>query len=88
MHRAYLGSNMLYSFWFQPSSRQYPAFEMYICGVLFVCLFIVFACELVWNVLVNQKGFLYLIQAMQVVIINRNPYNKKEIHLLCLYIIL
>ena len=24
---------------------------------LFVCLFIHFACELVWNVLVNQKGF-------------------------------
>ena len=41
-------------------SRQHPAFEMYICGVLFICLFIVFACELVWNVLINQKGFLYI----------------------------
>ena len=28
--------------------------------VLFVCLFIVFAHELVWNVLVNQKGFRYV----------------------------
>ena len=32
----------------------------YVPGVLFVCLFIDFACELVWNVLVNQKGFLYI----------------------------
>ena len=40
--------------------RQHPAFEMYVRGVLFVCLFIVFASELVWNVLVNQKGFLHI----------------------------
>ena len=34
---------------------------MYVCGVLFV-LFIDFACELLWNVLVIQKGFLYITQ--------------------------
>ena len=33
---------------------------MYVCGVLFFCLFIDFACELVWNVLVNQTGFFYI----------------------------
>ena len=62
MCRAYLRSDEFYSFWFQPLSRQHPAFEMYVCGILFVCLFIVFACESVWNVLVNQKGFLYITQ--------------------------
>ena len=41
-------------------SREHPAFEMYVCGVLFVCLFIDFTCELIWNVLVNRKGFLYI----------------------------
>ena len=34
--------------------------NLYVCGVLFACFFIVFACELVWNVFVNQKGFLYI----------------------------
>ena len=66
---AYLRSDIFYLFWFWPSSRQHLAFEMYIrgvlfiylfidsfCFVLFVCLFIHFACELVWNVLANQKG--------------------------------
>ena len=33
---------------------------MYICGILFVCLFIDFACKLVWNVFVNQKRFPYI----------------------------
>ena len=28
--------------------------------VLLVCLFIGFAYELIWNVLVNQKGFVYI----------------------------
>ena len=60
MCRAYLRSSVFYLFWFRPTSRQHPAFEMYICSVLLVCLFIVFVCELVWNVLVNQKGFLYI----------------------------
>ena len=60
MRGAYLCSNMFYSFWFRPSSRQHLAFEMYLCSVLLVCLFIVFACELVWNVKVNQKGFLHI----------------------------
>ena len=58
MRGAYLRSDVFYSFWFQQSSRQHLAFEMYVRGVLFVCLFIIFASELVWNVLVNQKGFL------------------------------
>ena len=31
-----------------------------VCLWCFSCLFIVFACELIWNVLVNQKGFLYI----------------------------
>ena len=35
-----------------------------------ICLFIHFACELVWNVLVNWKGFLY--------ITCRNSVSKKE----------
>ena len=47
-------------FGFPSSSRQHPTFEMYVCGVLFVCLFIGFACKLIWNVLVNQKEFLYI----------------------------
>ena len=63
MCRAYLRSDVFYSFWFRPSSKQHPAFEMYVCGVLFVSLFIVFACVLVWNVLVNQNGFLYITTA-------------------------
>ena len=66
MRRAYLHSDVFYSFWFRLSSRQHPAFEMYVCGVLFVCLFIVFDGELVWNVLVNQKGFLYMTQFISV----------------------
>ena len=33
---------------------------MYIQGVLFVRLFINFACELIWSVLVIQKGFQYI----------------------------
>ena len=41
-------------FSFQPSSRELSALEMY------VYLFTVFACELFWNVLANQKGFLYI----------------------------
>ena len=60
MRGAYLRSDVYYLFWSRPSSRQNSAFEMYICGVLFVCLFIDFACKLIWNVLVNQKGFLYI----------------------------
>ena len=46
MRRAYLHSDVFYSFWSQSSSRQHPAFEMYVRGVLFVCLFIDFASEL------------------------------------------
>ena len=57
MHGVYLRSDVFVSFWFLSSSRQHLAFEMYVCGVLFVCLVIVFAFELVWNVSVNQKGF-------------------------------
>ena len=45
-----------YSFWFQPFWFQPPAFEMYVCGVLFVCLFIDFACELILNVLIKSEG--------------------------------
>ena len=58
MHGAYLFNDVSSSFWCRPSFRQHPAFEIYVCGVLFVCLFIDFACELIWDVFVNQKGFL------------------------------
>ena len=57
---AYLRRDVFYSFWFRPSFRQHPAFEMYVFGVLFICLFIDFAGELIWSVLVNQKRFQYI----------------------------
>ena len=47
MRGAYQRSNVFYSFWFRPLSSQHSAFEMDVCGVLFVCLFIVFAYGLV-----------------------------------------
>ena len=43
--------------------------EMYACSVLFVCLFIHFACDLVLNVLVNQKGFIYFL------LVDKNALN-------------
>ena len=57
---AHLRSDVFYSFRFWPSSRQHSAFEMYVYGDLFACLFIDFARKLIWNVLVNQKWFLYI----------------------------
>ena len=71
MRGAYLRSDVFYSFWFQLSSRQHPAFEMYVCGVLFVSLIIVFASGLVWNVFVNQKGFLSITS-------NLNIYKQEK----------
>ena len=50
MRVAYLHSGVFYPFWFRLSSRHHPAFEMYVCVFLFVCLFIDFAYELIWNV--------------------------------------
>ena len=49
MREAYQCRDMFNSFWSWPSIWQHQAFEMYIHGVLFVCLFICFACELVYN---------------------------------------
>ena len=69
MRGTYLRSDVFYSFWSWSSSRQHPAFEMHICGVLFVYLFIVLACELVWKLLVNQKGFLYVISGSGAMVI-------------------
>ena len=62
----YLRSDGFYLFWYWPSSRQHPVnvnFFQLKCTLvvfLFVCLFIHFASELVGNVLVNQKRFLYI----------------------------
>ena len=55
MRGAYLRSDVFYSFWFRPLSRQHPAFAMYIRGVLFVCLFIVV--ELVQAKAVVQSSY-------------------------------
>ena len=45
MRRAYMRSDVFYSFWSRPLSRQHPSFEIYVFGVLFVCLFIDFTGE-------------------------------------------
>ena len=60
MRGAYLRSDVFYSFSFKPSSRQHPVFEMYVCGVLFVCSFIDFACELILECISKSEGiFVY-----------------------------
>ena len=40
------------------------------CVFVVFYLFIVFACELIWNELLNQKGFLYITQIHKIVNIN------------------
>ena len=66
MHGAYLCSNMFYSFWSKPSSKQHLVnvtfFQLKhkLIAFLLICSFIHFAGDLVWNALVNQKRFLYI----------------------------
>ena len=42
MRGVYLHNNVFYSFWFRSSSRQHPAFEMYICDVVVFYLFVIY----------------------------------------------